>query len=360
MTRLSRRVAGAELSYQYTVGRGPVIVFVSGLGDSGSVWEAILGCLPEGLSTFTFDRAGCGHSGALDEDLAATPRPAGWAAKQLRDLLITAGVPMPWVLVGHSVGGLVVDAFARRWPEEVVGLVLVDASDPALHTRLDHPKPVLLDGDHSTGWSVSLPQTLVELGAEPPRGVETVVIRSAVGRWLRVVDTAPYLPLTMAEVDQHWHLHQLQLAQRWHGQLVVPHLAGHRVHEDEPALVAHIVQTVAADAAASRTVCLDAAEILALHATVRAFVGADQIADEQAPDPQEEAADFAVIEAIRARGERWIDHEEAQQMMDEMFAEDFERRTREALQELNVADLADYQKEARELAEVDVEVTERD
>lgn len=137
MTHLSRSVeiGGHALTYRYVSGPGPTVVFVSGLGDSGEVWGPVVAGLPDGCSTFVYDRAGCGQSGPLHDASSAEPRAASWAAGQLRDLLLAAEVPPPWVLVGHSIGGLVVDAFARRWPADVAGLVLVDASDPSLHTR---------------------------------------------------------------------------------------------------------------------------------------------------------------------------------------------------------------------------------
>lgn len=72
---------------------------------------------------------------------------------------------------GHSVGGLNVEAFARRRPDQVAELVLIDASDPALHTLLDSPSPFLVDGAEQGSRRVSLP-------ADPER-----VQHRATGRW---------------------------------------------------------------------------------------------------------------------------------------------------------------------------------
>src|SRR6266511_3769999 len=180
-------VNGIELRYRYVPGDAPCIVFVSGLGEPAKVWDDVIECLPAGSSTLVCDRAGSGSSGPIDPATAAADaQPIQWGAEQLLGLLGTTEVPGPWVLVGHSIGGLLVDAFARLWPGEVSGLVLVDASDPALHTGLEEDKLVLVDGRDGEGWRISLPATLDNFEPSPHQHVETVVIGSAIWRWLPV------------------------------------------------------------------------------------------------------------------------------------------------------------------------------
>jgi len=74
----------------------------------------------------SYDRAGHGWSDATSE-----PRTARQIAKELHALLNAAGVPGPYVLVGHSFGGYVVRAFADLYRHDVVGMVLVDSIHPA-------------------------------------------------------------------------------------------------------------------------------------------------------------------------------------------------------------------------------------
>lgn len=71
----------------------------------------------------TYDRAGLGWS-----ERSPTPRTAANIAEELHTLLNRAGVNPPYVLVGHSKGGMFVRLFAYKYPDEVVGMVLVDAS----------------------------------------------------------------------------------------------------------------------------------------------------------------------------------------------------------------------------------------
>ena len=68
-----------------------------------------------------FDRAGFGWS-----EHSPAPQDAGQSAKELHTALRQAGIPGPYVLAGHSYGGLLARVFAAAYPDEVAGLVLVD------------------------------------------------------------------------------------------------------------------------------------------------------------------------------------------------------------------------------------------
>jgi len=106
-----------------TSGHGsPVVVLESGLGAESAEWGAV----HRGLSVHTlvcrYDRAGRGTS-----DPAVSPRGPAELVADLRALLRRVGLAPPYVLVGHSFGGLMVRLFAQRHRAEVAGIVLVDA-----------------------------------------------------------------------------------------------------------------------------------------------------------------------------------------------------------------------------------------
>jgi len=106
-----------------TSGHGsPVVVLESGLGAESAEWGAV----QRGLSVHTrvcrYDRAGRGAS-----DPAVSPRGPAELVADLRALLRRVGLAPPYVLVGHSFGGLMVRLFAQRHRAEVAGIVLVDA-----------------------------------------------------------------------------------------------------------------------------------------------------------------------------------------------------------------------------------------
>lgn len=100
----------------------PVVVFESGLGNSKEVWESVFAPVAGFTRVVAYDRAGYGRSrGGSGERDGAT------IVSELRALLRELGLPPPYLLVGHSLGGQLVELYARLHPEEVVGVVLVDA-----------------------------------------------------------------------------------------------------------------------------------------------------------------------------------------------------------------------------------------
>jgi pimeloyl-ACP methyl ester carboxylesterase len=101
----------------------PTVVVVPALATSGLEWVAIKRALGPDAAVVLYDRAGAGWS-----DPGPRPRTAGRIADELHQLLQAAGVAPPYLLVGHSLGGLVVRLYAARHPDRVAGVVLVDAS----------------------------------------------------------------------------------------------------------------------------------------------------------------------------------------------------------------------------------------
>lgn len=111
------------------------VVVVAALGTPGLEWVGIQRRLATRTRVCVYDRAGLGWS-----DPAPWPRTAGRMADELHGLLVAAAIPPPYLLVGHSLGGLVVRLYAARHPQGVAGVVLADAShEDQLHrlARLD-------------------------------------------------------------------------------------------------------------------------------------------------------------------------------------------------------------------------------
>jgi pimeloyl-ACP methyl ester carboxylesterase len=104
---------------------GPTVVLDAGLDSFSTNWYWVQTALASSMRVVAYDRAGLGWS-----DDGSPPRDAHHSAADLHAALQQAGVGGPYVLAGHSYGGLVVRAFADQYPDEVVGLVLVDASHP--------------------------------------------------------------------------------------------------------------------------------------------------------------------------------------------------------------------------------------
>src|SRR5262245_39285339 len=107
------------------VGRRPVVVFESGAGTGMNAWSAVMHDVSAFATVVAYDRAGIG--GSDDDGQPPTP---GHVARTLRALLASTGIQPPYVLVGHSWGGLLIRMFAALYPADVAGLVYVDSTDP--------------------------------------------------------------------------------------------------------------------------------------------------------------------------------------------------------------------------------------
>jgi pimeloyl-ACP methyl ester carboxylesterase len=112
-----------RLHLECTGSGGPTVVLEPGAGGSAATMALIAPAVAPDSRVCVYDRAGRGWS-----DPAASPLDGAQIATDLHTLLERANVPGPYVLVGHSFGGLYVRTYAAKYPEEVAGLVLVDST----------------------------------------------------------------------------------------------------------------------------------------------------------------------------------------------------------------------------------------
>ena len=123
-------VGGYRLHLQ-CVGEGsPTVVLEAVSGGLSLDWAWVQPEVARATRVCAYDRAGRGWS-----DPGPAPRDARQLAGELHTLLGNAGVAGPYVLVGHSAGGVFVREYAARYPGEVAGMVLLDAAHPDLATR---------------------------------------------------------------------------------------------------------------------------------------------------------------------------------------------------------------------------------
>jgi pimeloyl-ACP methyl ester carboxylesterase len=97
------------------------VVFESGAGGGARDWRKVISMLPRGIRTVAYDRAGEGKS-----EKGPMPQTMAQNVFELHELLKVAKIKGPIILVGQSIGGLVVRLYAERYGKNVVGLVLVD------------------------------------------------------------------------------------------------------------------------------------------------------------------------------------------------------------------------------------------
>ena len=110
-------------------GTGPLtVVVIPGLATAANAWQQVLPAFRRVTRTCIYDRPGLGDSPARPD--AHQILDAGLFARELHDLLAAAGEPGPYVLVGHSFGGLIARAFVAQFPQTIRGLLLAESVTP--------------------------------------------------------------------------------------------------------------------------------------------------------------------------------------------------------------------------------------
>ncbi|SFR54103.1 alpha/beta fold hydrolase [Thiomicrospira sp. ALE5] len=102
------------------------LIFENGLTSKLSTWQGVLPLLPDDVNYLVYNRADYGRSESSDQ-----PRTGEFIVAELRSLLAQQQIEPPYLLIGHSLGGLYAQYFARSYPEELAGLLLVDSVHPS-------------------------------------------------------------------------------------------------------------------------------------------------------------------------------------------------------------------------------------
>jgi pimeloyl-ACP methyl ester carboxylesterase len=171
--KLTRQVAGETVEYVLAGAGVPSVVLVNGAGGPVEGWFRVFARLAGARCTFSCNRAGIGRSSR-----PSAPQSADEMVYILRATLAALEVPRPYVLVGHSLGGLIVNLFARLYPEEVAAVVMLEATTPddvrllpgyesGLQRRLKRLARRLAP-PHPFDETEQLETTLAELDAAPP------------------------------------------------------------------------------------------------------------------------------------------------------------------------------------------------
>ena len=249
-------VGGYQL-YLYCMGTGsPTVILEAGLEGDHVTWKEVQPEVARFTHVCSYDRAGLARS-----DYGPTPRNAKLAVADLHTLLTKAGIPPPYVLVGHSFGGLLIRRFAFDYPGEVDGMIFVDALheewwEAALAllppaSANDPAQLVSFRGYLTEGWRV--PSSNFE-NMDIPAAVEQVRETGKLGDMPVVVLTAeifnvlrPGLPpeleqalATLFQQDLQGRLAALSTA----GSQVVITGSGHNMPRQQPQAVVKDIQAV--------------------------------------------------------------------------------------------------------------------
>jgi pimeloyl-ACP methyl ester carboxylesterase len=165
----------------------PAVIFDAALGASSLSWVHVQREVARTTLACAYDRAGLAWSEA-----GPMPRTAGRVADELHAMLRAGAIPPPYVLVGHSFGGLVMRIFATRYRELTAGLVLVDPAhpeewcEPGEHERRQIDRGIRLCRRGAAAARLGIARAiagLVNLGAlAPARALTAVVSRGGLSR----------------------------------------------------------------------------------------------------------------------------------------------------------------------------------
>ena len=129
LLRLQKVDVGSHSLNLLIGGQGsPAVIFEGGMGAGIASWSTVQKDVATFAQTVSYDRAGLSQS-----EPGPKPRSAKQIAAELKTALQKAGVKPPYVLVGHSLGGVYVRVFADMYPKDVIGMVLIDPSQEAFN-----------------------------------------------------------------------------------------------------------------------------------------------------------------------------------------------------------------------------------
>ena len=227
-------IGGGVSLHFHCMGHGePTVMMEAGMGGSGTVWQMVQPELAQTTRVCVYDRAGAGYS-----DTPPKPRAVAQIVGELHVLLGKASITGPYVLVGHSMGGLYVRLYASHFPDEVAGIVLVDSSTEDQDTRMWSllPPSSLQDDDSREGVTRAAQRAaMAELrAANRSLGDKPLVVLTA-GRQ----EAAPDVPSdTTAKLDRVWQELQAELPRfSTNSVQVVAPGSGHFIQFDAPKLV---------------------------------------------------------------------------------------------------------------------------
>jgi len=229
-------------------GSGPLaVIFEAGLGEDLATWADVQPQVARFARTIAYDRPGLGKS-----DPSPHPRTVQQMAAELHSLLQAARVAPPYVLVGHSLGGTIVQVFAHLYPNEVAGLVLVDPEDGKLDDMLRAHLTAADWASRQKAMDQALPNMPAAVRAEVDAykksgkyADEALPLPKVFVVLLTGTKKNPEFPGNPLEQDLKLELHNALLVKIPNSKHVLVPNSRHYIQNDAPALVIEAVRDIA-------------------------------------------------------------------------------------------------------------------
>lgn len=210
----------------------PTVIMDAGYGDYSKAWESIYPAISKLTQVILYDRAGLGKS-----ERSSNPRTSLFMVEELRELLKSKNVLPPYILVGHSYGGVNMRLFNNMYPQEVAGLVLIDSTPEEYPERFlpsmsdefkeSYNKQFKLEGDFN-----EFKESLAKLHLSN-----------------RITDT-PTIVLSAGKKDYYtkqsqdlWNRMQEEILRfTTNGKFIISENSAHYIQNDEPQLVINTIE----------------------------------------------------------------------------------------------------------------------
>jgi len=252
----------------HCIGEGsPIIVFDSGVGGSHLDWVNVQSRAGQFTQACSYDRSGYGWS-----EMGIKPRTSKRIVSELTKILKIAKKEPPYILVGHSFGGLNMQLFARTNPKDVVGLVLIDSIHTEQYKRFENAG-IEIPTMNTTRFLLGskdqvtegMPEEYKDIAYELVRSDEAVSSMFNELRNMHVstqeISTAakmPDIPISVIthgkkvwdnpmfkNMEEIWYELQIQLSKSSSkGKLLIADSSGHHIHLEQPELILNEIKSI--------------------------------------------------------------------------------------------------------------------
>jgi pimeloyl-ACP methyl ester carboxylesterase len=228
-------VDGHAMNFVIAGSGSPTIVLEAGGGFTHREWDVVQKALVRSATVVSYDRPGLGASAPCNK-----PETAKRVATELSAALRSAGLRPPYVLVGHSTGGLYARVFTSMFPSAVSGLVLVDPAPEHFYERVRREQPAL--------------SAVIDQSPDAPKGAALAAAESTLAQ-AAASDPLPAIPIVLLtrslwgnappEISKIWtEEHRKWVDHTPTARFVVAEQSGHVIPVDKPQIVIDAVLEV--------------------------------------------------------------------------------------------------------------------
>ena len=227
----------------------PVVVMDAGMGSTSNAWSLVQPKVAPFARVCSYDRAGMGKS-----DRAPQRHTSQDIVNDLHHLLVKTGIKPPYVLVGHSLGGMNVRLYASKYPKEVKGMVLVDSTHedetdrmiallPPQMLQKAKPEDMLIQSPEDIDFNGSVAQVRA---ANWHRDIPLIVITRGNATFNPTDYVVPSLAPKFEEIRLELQKDLVRRSSR--GKQIIAEKSGHNIHRDQPELVINAIRQVVKEA----------------------------------------------------------------------------------------------------------------